>query len=71
MNVYQKSFFEQVPQKFGLTHLKNELKGQPSSTGHMELTGVTDPAPQDNFVAVHVLKDCEFDVDEGRFHKLT
>lgn len=64
---YQKSFFDNVPQKFGLIHLKNELKGQARNSGHLELPGLTDPAPQDNFVAVHILKDCDFDVDEGRW----
>lgn len=67
MTVYQKSFFDQVPPQFGLVHLKNELKGQAKSDKHLELPGLTDPAPQDNYVPVHILKDCEFEIDEGRF----
>ena len=67
MVVYQKSFFDQVPQKFGLVHLKNELKGQSVTTGHLELPGLTSPVPQDNYVAVQFLENCEFDVDDGRW----
>lgn len=66
MVVYQKSFFDQVDPKFGIVHLKNELKGQPATTGHLELPGFTSPVPQDGYVAVHFLDNCEFDVDDGR-----
>lgn len=66
MTLYSKSFFDQVPPKFGLVHLKNELKGQPSTSGHLELSGLTNSVPQDNFVFVYFLKDHEFDIDEGK-----
>lgn len=65
--MYQKSFFDHVHPKFGIIHLRNELRGHSGSGGHLELPGLTNSVPQDNFVIVHFLKDHEFEVDDGRY----
>jgi hypothetical protein len=64
MQVYQKSFFDHVPQEFGVAHVKAHLK-KGGSKSFIDLSGIDAPVPDDAFIYARFLQETETVLDDS------